>query len=1127
MGIRFILGRTGSGKNRQIMDEIHKRLLEGGTEQLILLVPEQFTLQAEWDLITSCNLPGIIKIEVLSFTRLAHRVFDQVGGATRVVLNEQGKNMVLRRMVDNHNSELTIYKKAAAQSGFITRLGEFISDLKGQDISPNQLRDTVIGQEGMIVEQKIHDIALIYEQFSEYLRGRYLDADDHLNLLSQRIGEAKFLHNAYLWVDGFTTFSPQSLKILAQILKVVKEITVSITVDPRNGSRDSELFSLSKKSLERLRTIAKASGVNEEITSIRRSNEVGWKNPAIQHIEKELFAYPARKYKHHTKDIEIFAAANRNSEVEYAAAQVVELVRERDWRYHDLAVVCNDIDNYGPIIKRVFNEYGIPAFMDQKRSLMGNSIIKLVLSSVEVIRRGYRYEDIFTFLKTGFSGLNQNEAEIVENFALQYGIKGERWEQEICVESSELSRQLDKYRRIIIEPLKNLERKIKNKQSITAICRAHYDYLVEIGLPERLTNWISLMNQQGRLDIVRENTQIWNIILEVLDQMVEILGDQQVILKDYLHLLEAGFESLEIGIIPTTIDQVLVGDIQRSKSHDIKGLLVLGVNDGFIPSSGTEEGILTEFEKEMLQDWGLELDFERIRKPVEERFLIYTALSKPNEYLGLSYALADNEGKALRPSILINRIQNLFPGISIHSDLIKHEEIELHQIGSPQSTFKYLVENMRMLADSQPVDNIWGDVYWWYHNQDKWQPSLKSLRTALFHRNQASALGCKLAGQAYSLPLRASVSRLEQFVNCPFAHFIRYGLKPQERKVYEVAAPDIGELFHTCLRDFARQLQRENRDWTSLNRDTCDLLVDSIMDHLVPVQGNGIYASSPRYQYLAQRLKRISQRAAWILTKQLQQGEFIPKQFEVGFGPNQLFPAIEIRLGNGQQLYLEGRIDRVDLLETDEGTYIKVIDYKSGIPDFKLSNIFHGLSLQLITYLLAVLAGATGLGNGNLRPGGIFYFRIDDPLIDSTSAIIENIEKEIARQFRLQGLVLADVYLATKLDRDLPKGSSDVIPVGVKKDGEFTKNSSIITIDDLQALLAHVQGLITRIGREINSGQVRIEPIKMGNHTACRFCQYKGICQFDRALTDNRYKSLAKLSNDEVIARIRRNGGLS
>lgn len=1126
MRIRFILGRTGSGKSKWIMDEMHTRLLQGGREHLIMLVPEQFTLQAERDLITSLRLPGMIRIEVLSFSRLARRVFDQVGGATRVLLNEQGKNMVLRRMVDSHNAELTIYKKSAAQSGFISRLGEFISELKGRDISPLKLHDSVQDREGTIIQQKVHDLALIYEHFNEYLRGRYLDADDHLNLFSQRIGDAEFLHNAYLWVDGFTTFSPQSLKILAQLIKVAKQTTISVTIDPGNEGRDGELFDLSAKSLERLRVLAKTAGIEEEILTIKNSNKVIRKNPVIEYLEKELFAYPARKFKGHVKDIGIFAAANRNSEVEYAAAQVIELVRERGWRYHDLAVVCNDIDNYGPIIKRVFNEYGIPVFMDQKRSLMGNSIIKLVLSSVEVIRRGFRYEDLFTFLKTGFSGLNHDEVEILENFALRYGIQGKRWQQDFAIENPELA-QLNNYREIIIKPLQKLAEKVKNQQTVASMCRAHYDYMLEIGLPGRLTNWINLMNEQGRTDIVRENTQIWNIILDVLDQMVEILGDQDVNLKDYLHMLEAGFESLEVGIIPTTIDQVLVGDIQRSKSHDIKGLLVLGVNDGIIPSSATEEGILTEFEKEILQDKGLELDFDRTQKSNEERFLVYTALSKPSQYLGLSYALADNEGKALRPSLLVNRIQNLLPGVSINSDLLNHELIELHQISTPLSTYKYLVGNLRMLADSEPVDNIWGDVYLWYDNQDQWQESLQNLRTALFHHNQVSALGDELARRAYSLPLRASVSRLEQFVNCPFAHFIRYGLKPQERKVYEVAAPDIGELFHNCLRDFGRQLQRDNLDWNYLNRDECDHLVDRIMDQLVPEQGNGIYASGPRYQYLAHRLKRISRRAAWILTKQLQQGRFIPRQFEVGFGPGQLFPAIEIELGDGQKLFLEGRIDRVDLLATDEGTYIKIIDYKSGTPDFKLSDIFYGLSLQLITYLMAVLAGATGLDNGDLKPGGVFYFRIDDPLVDSTSAIKENVEKEIAKKFKLQGLVLADVNLAANLDQNLLNGSSDVIPVGLKRDGDFTKNSSIVNTQDLQALLAHVQGLMTMIGREINSGQVRIAPMKIGNHTACRFCSYQGICQFDRGLSDNTYRPLVELSSDEVISRVRGNRRLS
>jgi ATP-dependent helicase/nuclease subunit B len=757
--------------------------------------------------------------------------------------------------------------------------------------------------------------------------------------------------------------------------------------------------------------------------------------------------------------------------------------------------------------------------MDQKRDIMNNSIIKLILSSAEVIRRGYRYEDVFSFLKTGFSGLDSDQVEKLENFVLRYGIQGQLWKNEFSWDKPELREELNQAREEFIIPMGKLETKFSGRKSLADMCRAHYEYLVDLGVQARLEKWIEKMNNQGRFEVVRENTQIWNIVLDIFDQMVEILGDQEVTLKEYLRILEAGFVSLEVGIIPTTIDQVLVGNIQRSKSQDIKGLLVVGVNDGILPSGQDDEGIFSEVEKEMLMARGVDLGFERNKKFAEERFLIYNALSKPQQYLGVSFAMADGSGKALRPSLLIDRLQRLYPSLPIHSDVVKHQALELHQVSTPASSYKYLVDNLRLHLDAKSMAQFWWDVYAWYYGQASWQESLSSMREGLFHQNQAGSIGAANASRLYSLPLYSTVSRVEQFVNCPFAHFIRYGIKPQERKIFTVGAPDIGELFHNSLLAFAMQLKQENKNWFELQRPECDRIMDAIMDELVPQHGHGVFASSHRYQYLVQRLKRISRRAVWVLTEHLQHGEFTPLQYEVSFGPGCPFPAIEIELLNGEKFYLVGRIDRVDLLEGEESTYVKIIDYKSGNQDFKLTDVYYGLSLQLMIYLRAVMASYGDLPSERLKPAGVFYFRIDDPLINSQSGIIENIEKEISRKLKLKGLVLEDVQLISQLDNQI-SGSSDIIPVALNVNGSFSKNSAVLPAENFAALIRHVEGLLGRIGLEIMNGSVKIEPVKNGAKTACGYCPYRSICQFDRQLQDNNYRNIRPLSDDEVVCRI-------
>jgi ATP-dependent helicase/nuclease subunit B len=433
-----------------------------------------------------------------------------------------------------------------------------------------------------------------------------------------------------------------------------------------------------------------------------------------------------------------------------------------------------------------------------------------------------------------------------------------------------------------------------------------------------------------------------------------------------------------------------------------------------------------------------------------------------------------------------------------------------------------MVEKLRQQMDGKPVEDFWADVCNWYYNQELWEDRMNMVSDGLCHHNQTGYIGTDNAQRIYPQPLYSTVSRIEQFVNCPFAHFVRYGLKPQERKIFTVGAPDIGELFHNSLLSFALRLKQQNKNWFELKRSECDLIMDGIMDELVPQHGYGVFASSHRYRYLIQRLKRISRRAVWILTEHIQRGKFEPLQYEVSFGPACPFPAIEIELGNGEKFYLVGRIDRVDLLEGEEETYIKIIDYKSGNQDFKLSDVYHGLSLQLMIYLQAVLASGERLQRGRLKPGGIFYFKIDDPLINTESGIIENIEKEIAKKLKMKGLVLEDTHLVRQLDNRIA-GNSEIIPVALNVDGGFSKNSSVLLEEDLAALIQHVEGLLRRIGGEIMNGRVKIEPIKNGQHTACGYCSYKSICQFDRQLEDNNYKNIRPLKNEEVVTRIQGN----
>ena len=1128
MKIRYILGRAGSGKRERIFKEIKHKLEQGGENKLLLLVPEQFTLQTEFDLITTNELSGIMRAEVISFERLAQKVFNEVGGLKKIDINELGKIMVLKRLFDKHSKELEIYSKASKQEGFLSNFCTLITELKRNDIYPDTLKEilTSFEQENMFTK-KIKDISFMYERFTKYMDGKYTDEEDKLSMLIDRIDEANFLDGAEIWIDGFNGFTSQEYRILEKLILKVEKTNISITRDSNEETRDKGLFAPTNKTFKKIRDIAHRHSVKETKTVLEGQKD---RSLALRHIEREIYAYPYNKYDRESESIEIFYGTNQYTEIESAASKIISLVRDKGYRWKDIALVNGAMETYGLTVKRVFNEYGIPFFIDEKRDIMNNPIIKLILSSMDIISRNYKYDDVFRFIKTGFCTLNKDEAEELENFVLKYGIEGKKWFNDFQYEreEDEYLSEINEIRRKFIDPFMDIKDILKGRRQVSDFSSDLFEFLVRLGIETKLDTWIEALRQRNKLEYINEYTQIWNIVMEVLNQLVEILGDTEVNLKEYRRILEAGFSQYKVGIIPPTIDQVLVGSLERSRSHNVKALFLVGVNDGILPSGLDDKGLFLDEEKLLIKEKGIDLPSDSETRLKEEEFSIYTALAKPSKYLWISYALSDNEGKALRPSILIDKIKKLYPKLYPMSDIMKgntneDEERQLKLVSTPIPTFKYLIENLRLKIDKNPVHSLWNEVYDWYYHNESWDERRTMMIEGLFHDNQEEYIGEERAKTLYSTPLKSSISRLERFVNCPFAHFISYGLKPQERREYKVGIPDIGKLFHDSMENFAQKLSLEELSWRAIDKDKCDEIVESIIDEIAPNFGYKILESSFRYRYLVKKLKRVSKRAAWTLTEHIKKGDFTPSMYEFDFGEGSFskVPPIIIELPDGEEIKLEGRVDRIDILKNERGSYVKIIDYKSGSKKFSLSDVYYGLQIQLIVYLDAILENKDKLRIDDAYPGGVFYFKLDDPMIETNDNNPKNIEKEIMKKLKMDGIIIKDIKVVKAMDRDIEEeGNSLIIPASLKRDGELSKSSSVLEEKELYSLIRHVKNLIVEIGGEILKGNIKIEPCKVENHVSCTYCPYKAICQFDRNFTNNNYRVIRKLRDEEVIKKI-------
>ena len=575
------------------------------------------------------------------------------------------------------------------------------------------------------------------------------------------------------------------------------------------------------------------------------------------------------------------------------------------------------------------------------------------------------------------------------------------------------------------------------------------------------------------------------------------------------------------------MDQVHIGNLDRSKSQDIKALFVIGVNDGLLPSAFIESGIILDDEKIIMKQSGIELYSDNDTKVKEERFSTYQAFTKPKEYLFISYAMGDKEGKSLRPSTLIDRFKKVL-NIKVTSDLLKTHQNSLKLISRPESTFKYLTENLRENLDGAKIYDEWLDVYDWYYNNEEWQEKLRLIINGLFHYNQEENISKSYAKNLYNAPFKSNISSLETFVNCPFSYFIKKGLKPQERKEYEVNMPDIGTLFHDSIEAFSKELTLENLSWNDITREKSDQVVEKVLNNMIESFQNGVMTSTHRYKYLTNKLERVSKRALWVLTEHLKQGEFETLENELFFGDHEEgIPPIVIELPGGEKITLEGRIDRVDVLRDGDISYLKVIDYKSGNKKFELSDLYYGLQIQLVVYLDAVISNSEQLTKTQAYPAGAFYFKIDDPLINSNDDDKDSIEQAIHKELKMDGLVLKDIAVIEALDRDLNKENlecgvkSNIIPVNINKGGKFSANSSVFEHDELNGLISHVRNLIGEVATEILKGKIKIEPTKMNKRTSCEYCELGSICQFDTSFKDNDYRNLKKLKDKEVLEKVK------
>jgi ATP-dependent helicase/nuclease subunit B len=1171
--IKIYLGRENQDKEHFLFAEIAKTLAAIRTldedRKVFLLVPDQYTLQAERNALKYLNEPGLIDLEVLSENRLADRILSQQGGRTRVHIDRLGRHMLLSRIISQSAPELRAYGGLAREQSFIDRVNNLLSEFKQYGATPDMVAEAAaVLPEDSILRQKLTDLQLLFSRYQQAIQDKYTDTEDFVDLFLSRLVQSDWVRRSDFWISGFDYLSPKTRRLIAQLDRCARSVQLILTGDP--GQPDSELFQLSWQTIRKVRADA-----GEEVPVIPI---IGFERAVaeeIRHIERELYEIPGKPFSDGTtsssggatssSDSAAFSsdsvtpspggtasssdcltfcrAANFYNEAETAAAYIVELVRDRGYRYRDVAVICNDLDQRGRVLRRVFTEYEIPFFMDQKRQPRHNPAVVYLFALLDILNKKWRGSDIFQLLKTALTPFERAQIDRLENYALRYRIHGNAWRQSFRYGSSffpeEELQEIEQTRQELADYLEPIASSYKTAETVADKIAALRVFLEEQSrLPEQLEQAAARLEIEGEQEAAQELLQIWSLLSGIFEQTAELAGDQVMSGSDFSAMLQAGVDALEIGLIPGTSDQAVIGTMQRSRLGPVKAVIVTGANDGVLPAETVADELLSRDERALLYDRQIEICKDDKAAGLEEQLAIYRNLSSPEKRLFISYTAADAEGRELRPSHIFHKLTALFPRQTIEGDLFNRND-PFVRIQRQAASLRYLAEKLRDQppGEDQPPganqppgeDQLLRSLLSWH--QEKNLSGIELVNRGISFTNQPVRLDKRLAKRLFSysddLGLVVSPSRLELFSRCPFAHWLRYGLAPVERRVFELSSRESGDIYHECLRRLAETLTDpaltitdQASPWMTISREACSQLVNQIMDEIAPDYAEGISLAGKEEQYRSRRMKAIVDTAAWELIRHVRRGTIERLYLEQTFSRFErrgedgaamtpaAFPPVTIPVAGGEIL-IEGKIDRLDVLP---GNYIKIIDYKSGADSFDQKETRSGWRLQLMLYLKAALnglAGQAGPDGEAPKPAGVFYFRLAEPRIDLSFAGEEEeaelVENALQRKFLLDGVVVNDAAVIESIAGAFT-GSSDVLRLRRNQDGAFSAQSKcLISEEEFAELQQAVDQLVGRLCQDLADGKIDIRPKYIGQRKACDYCPYKSICNFELSFDGNEY----------------------
>ena len=1094
MQVCFYLGRANTGKSSAIRERMRAHQRAG--ERAVLIVPEQYTFEAERMLAGA--LGGLLGVQVLSFSRLNERLLAQYGQA-KPYLSAQGHRMVIRKTILQQLPELGAFGRAAERTGFAQQMQEVFTDCKRAGVTPEML-DACCEKlsEGTALKGKLTDMARIYRETETYLSARYLTLDDAANAATALLPDS-FIRGAHVYLDGVDRPSAQLYRWLRALMTAAEDVTVALRCGDE-AARDAELFLPDRMIYHRIRAMAEELGAPVSTRMFLDAPAGGPK--ALHHLERNLFVPDAAAFEGDASAVTVYGATSRMAEVEAVGDQILEQAR-RGVRFREMAVIVSDPEAYMPMLARAFAAREIPVFMDRKRPVTGHAAVDAVLSALRAVETGFGAGEILRLVKSGYAGVRLEESESLELYLLRTGIKGGGMTKPFA--RGEVPEAAEQARVIVMEPLMRLQKGLAARRVCDKV-EALYRYLVEIRLEEALRTRADALLLEGRVALTEEHAQVWNTLMEALSQLHAIMGDVAVSRKTFCALVEEGLTGCEIGVIPGTSDQVLVGDLARTKSRAVRALFLVGVNEGLLPQPRGDDEIIDNNELETLARVGMPVWSNTKQRAAEDRLELYAALAKGRETLHFSYCFSAN-GAEMAPSQLITRMRRLFPNCRTGTDLDETDALPV----CVRTGLRRLTMDLCALHSDDVLHPRLPAYAAYFCQTEPYAARVRRMLQRPAARYALPPLGRSLSRALYGSRIRMSASRLEQFSACPFKHFVRYGLSAEERREFTEKPTDLGTFYHAALETFVRQVLADGGHWRALTDADTDASMDALLPEVIAAHNNGVFLHHERLRATLFLLIESVKTSARAIVHQVQSGAFTPLGAEVRFGEGQAFPPLRLRLSDGVEAELGGVIDRVDALggaadpnnaqeaaQARPNGALRVVDYKLSDREFDFAGVLSGLTLQLPLYLAVVT-------QGERSPAGMYYMPLKAPVVDEQ----ESEERAIREAFLLRGLTVSDPVIVRASDSGAECGAPAVLK-GVKcTDGE-TFSGSVCTRAQMERTLAQARQVAERALTAMLDGHMEVSPVE----GACKYCDYRSICRFDPMVRGCRTKKLKKLKQD-------------